>query len=74
MLHLTETGYYAGRRLCAARDYKDGDRNVHAAYAPLHLESFRADCCPHCLRIWAFEAYDEDDDMPDYIRAIRDGA
>ena len=74
MIHLTETGFHAGRRLClTARD--DGARNVHAAYAPLHLAEFRSQCCPDCLRVWALEAYDDDDtDMPDWVRAMREVA
>ncbi len=70
MIHLTEQGYNAGRRLCLT-NRSDGQRNVHAAYAPLHLIDFRRDTCQQCLKIWAEEAYDEHDEMPDYIRAIR---
>ena len=74
MIHLTEQGIHAGRRLCLTnRD--DGQRNVHAAAAPLHLSDFRKDTCQNCLKIWATEAYDDGDaDMPDYIRAIRETA
>ena len=70
MIHLTETGFHAGRRLCLTAS-SDGQRNVHAAYAPLHLADFRRDCCQECLITWATEAYDEGDDMPDYIQEIR---
>ncbi len=70
MIHLTEQGYNAGRRLCLTNS-SDGQRNVHAAYAPLHLIDFRRDTCQQCLKIWAEEAYDEQDKMPDYIRRIR---
>lgn len=70
MIHLTETGSNAGRRLCMT-DRSDGARNVHAAYAPLHLQDFRRDCCQQCLAIWAMEAYDDGEEMPDYIQAIR---
>lgn len=69
-IHLTESGFHAGRRLCMT-DRSDGQQNVHAAYAPLHLKDFRRDCCHTCLSIWANEAYDSTDDMPDYIAAIR---
>lgn len=73
MIHLTETGSNAGRRLCLT-DRNDGQRNVHAAYAPLHLPDFRRDTCQECLAIWATEAYDEADEMPDYIQEIRRAA
>lgn len=69
-IHLTETGYNAGRRLCLT-DRQDGERNVHAMHSPLHNPEFRAQTCPHCLKVWALEAYDADDDMPDYIRELR---
>jgi hypothetical protein len=70
MIHLTETGYHAGRRLCLT-DRNDGARNVHAAYAPLDNPEFRANLCPHCLKVWALEAYEDGDVMPDYIESIR---
>jgi hypothetical protein len=70
MIHLTETGLHAGRRLCLT-ERSDGQRNVHAAHAPLHLSDFRRDCCQQCLEIWANEAYDDGDEMPDYIQKIR---
>ena len=70
MVHLTEQGYNAGRRLCLS-DRNDGERNVHAAYAPLDNPEFRKECCPACLKVWADEAYDEDDEMPDYIQHLR---
>lgn len=70
MKHLTETGFHAGRRLCLT-SRSDGADNVHAAYAPLHLADFRRDTCQQCLAIWAMEAYDDDEEMPDYIQAIR---
>lgn len=70
MIHLTETGVNAGRRLCLT-NRNDGQRNVHAAHAPLHLSDFRKDCCQECMKIWADEAYDEGDEMPEYIQALR---
>lgn len=70
MIHLTEQGLNAGRRLCLT-NRSDGKQNVHAAQAPLHLPDFRMQTCQECLKIWALEAYDEQDDMPDYIRALR---
>lgn len=72
MIHLTETGYHAGRRLCLT-DRNDGARNVHAAYEPLENPSaeFIANLCPCCLKVWALEAYRDGEEMPDYIESIR---
>lgn len=70
MIHLTETGYNAGRRLCCTA-HDDGARNVHAMHAPLDNDQFRAQCCLNCLLVWAMEAYDASDDMPAYIRKLR---
>ena len=70
MIHLTETGLNAGRRLCLTSS-ADGQRNVHAAYAPLHLSDFRRDTCHECLKIWADEAYTEGEEMPEYIKTLR---
>lgn len=67
MKHLSETGLHAGRRLCLA---KDGE-SIHAMYAPLQNPDFRATVCPACLGIWAYEAYDDGDDMPEYIVKAR---
>lgn len=67
ILHLSVTGYEAGRRLCLATD----DRSVHAAYAPLDSAQFRALCCPECLRLWAEMAYDPDDAMPNWVALMR---
>ena len=70
MIHITETGFHAGRRLCLTpRD--DGAQNVHASYASLRNPAYRANCCGACLKTWAVEAYDDGDDMPDYITALR---
>lgn len=70
MIHLTQTGYYAGHRLCqTARD--DGEDNAHAMHAPLDDAGFRAKCCPVCLKTWAVEAYDDGDEMPDWVRVMR---
>lgn len=71
MIHLSETGLNAGRRLCFSQN---GD-SVHAMYAPLHNPEFRETVCLDCLRVWANEAYDDADEndgsMPDYIKEIR---
>lgn len=70
VVHLSETGLNAGRRFCgAARD--DGNRSVHAVYAPLDALEFRTTVCEACLKIWALEAYDEGSSMPEYIAEIR---
>jgi len=72
VVHLSETGMHAGRRFCgASRD--DGNRSVHAIYAPLHAPEFRANVCQACLTAWAFEAYAEGDPMPEYIAEARQG-
>ena len=71
MIHLTETGYHAGRRLCLT-DRNDDAQNVHAAYAPLNNREFRAKVCPDCLRVWVSEAYDDGDDMPDWVEDARE--
>lgn len=68
MIHLTETGFHAGRRFCTSCD--EG-RNVHGAYAPLDNPEFRAQVCPDCLKVWATEAYEGGDDMPDWVREMR---
>lgn len=67
MKHLSETGLNAGRRFCLATD----GESVHGIYAPLQNPVFRANCCAKCLKVWANEAYDQDDEMPDYIKEIR---
>lgn len=70
VVHLSETGVNAGRRFCSAsRD--DGNRSVHAMYAPLHAPEFRQNVCEACLSIWANEAYEEGDSMPEYIAEVR---
>lgn len=70
MVHMTESGVNAGRRLCGvSRD--DGQRNVHAVLTPLHNPAVREQICPSCIKAWAMEAYEEGDFMPDYIVAIR---
>lgn len=70
VVHLSETGVNAGRRLCgASRD--DGNRSVHAMFAPLRAPEFRQNVCEACLATWAAEAYDEADPMPEYIAEAR---
>jgi len=70
VVHLSETGLHAGRRFCrAARD--DGTRSVHAMYAPLQKPEFRATVCEACLTIWALEAYDDGETIPEYIAQLR---
>lgn len=70
VVHLSETGVNAGRRLCgASRD--DGSRSVHATFAPLHAPEFRENVCEACLTMWAAEAYEEGDPMPEYIAEAR---
>lgn len=69
MIHLTFTGVSAGTLLCGQP--REGKEVNHAVYAPLEKEEFRKNCCPKCLSIYAFHAYDEGDEMPDYIKEIR---
>lgn len=70
IVHLSETGLHAGRRFCgASRD--DGNRSVHAVYAPLQAPEFRENVCEACLTIWANEAYVEGDSMPEYTAEVR---
>lgn len=67
LIHLSVTGFEAGRRLCLATD----GRSVHAAYAPLDKEPFRTACCPECLKFWADMAYESSDDMPVWVALLR---
>ena len=70
MIHLTETGFHAGRPLCGvARE--DATEKVHAVYSPLNNPSFRAQVCPDCLRVWALEAYEDGDEMPEWVQEMR---
>ena len=70
MIHLTETGYNAGRLFCLSQMHHD-DTKAHGAYAPLHLSDFRAKCCTECLKVWANEAYEDGDDMPQWVIETR---
>lgn len=70
-IHLSETGANAGRRLCGAPRVDD-NRSVHAMYAPLQNPTFLASVCRECLKIWAVEAYDEGDEIPQYLLPFRD--
>lgn len=72
LVHLSETGVHAGRRLCLAP--KDQSRSVHAIYAPLHNPTFLATVCEKCLQTWALEAYDDGADVPDYLEEPRAAA
>ena len=70
MIHLTETGFNAGRPLCGV-SREEADEKVHAVYAPLERPAFRAKACTDCLRVWALEAYDNDDTMPEWVQEMR---
>jgi hypothetical protein len=73
IVHLSEAGVNAGRRLCLVpRDQTS--LSVHAMYAPLDNPSFRENVCEKCLKTWAMEAYEEGDSMPDYISEARAAA
>ena len=67
-MHLTLTGFYAGRTLCGSE--REGEE-LHASFAPLDKEEFRATVCPNCLREYAL-SYDDDelDDAPDWVVEI----
>lgn len=43
-------------------------------YAPLNNVDFRETVCAKCLSIWATEAYDDGDEMPEYIAEARAAA
>lgn len=73
IVHLSETGVYAGRRLCLA-PADQSNRSVHAIYAPLYNLTFRETVCQKCLTVWAVEAYEPGEDMPDYIAEVRAAA
>lgn len=71
-VHLSETGRHAGRRLCLAP--KDQSRSVHAMYAPLNNPTFLSSVCEKCLHVWALEAYEEGEKIPDYLIEARAAA
>lgn len=66
-IHLSETGFNAGRRFCTEIHGK----SVHAAFAPLSSELYRSVVCPDCLRTWAFAAYEEGDETPLWVIKLR---
>lgn len=66
--HLTLTGFHAGKTLCGQ---PRGSEQVHAVYAPLHREEFRADTCKDCLREYALSfELDELPGAPEWVRKI----
>ena len=72
MIHLTYTGVYAGTLLCG-KARKIDNAHAHAVYAPLEKADYRATVCPECLKYYALDAYDDtDDDMPEWVKAIRE--
>lgn len=59
MIHLTQTGPFAGVTLCgASRTEKElqGDRFAHAAYAPIE----HPEICPECRKVWQLVLNSED--------------
>ena len=70
MIHLTETGPNAGRTFCLIPRDPAG-QYAHGAYAPLNKPEYRANCCPDCLRVWALEAFEPGDEMPDWVTETR---
>jgi hypothetical protein len=70
MRHLTHTGPYAGTILCGIS--RDGQSElVHAVYAPLHLPDYRQAVCRECLTVYAENAYDASEQIPDYLAELR---
>lgn len=67
LVHLSETGLHAGRRLCLAPKGQSNSRSVHAMYAPLHNPTFLASVCEKCLHVWTLEAYEDGEEIPDYL-------
>ena len=74
LVHLSETGLHAGRRLCLALNDQSNSRSVHAVYAPLHNPTFLASVCERCLHAWALEAYEDGEDIPDHLVEPRTAA
>lgn len=73
LVHLSETGLHAGRRLCLAPQ-EPSTRSVHAMYAPLNNPTFLATVCEGCLQVWALEAYKDGEEIPDYLVEARAAA
>ena len=73
MIHLTYTGFYAGKLLCG-KARKPDDTHAHAVYAPLQKDEYRATVCPECLKYYALDAYDDSDTdvMPDWVKTTRE--
>lgn len=74
MIHLTETGVNAGRLLCLSdRAEKQAQQDIfnHFAYAPMHDPNYRMMVCPECLKAYADFAFEDGDDMPDWVFQIR---
>lgn len=69
-VHLTYTGFDAGKLLCDGPRLPEGEY-AHATYAPLHLEEYRAKCCPQCLKVFADYAYNDGDEMPAWVAELR---
>lgn len=64
--HLTHTGYDAGKPICGAPMSAKTKDDLHAMYAPLHLEKIRVTCCPKCLTAWC-ATYDDDEEKPQWV-------
>ena len=55
MIHLTLTGYYAGTPICGVNKQQaksQGDKFVHAIYAPLENSEWIVEVCIDCLEAW----------------------
>ncbi|WP_297478319.1 hypothetical protein [Ferrovum sp.] len=73
-IHLTHTGYWAGKTLCESVR-EEGDSYVHAVYAPLTNDEWRKKVCPECLKLYAELAYEDEDleTAPQWVIASRAG-
>lgn len=70
-IHLTFVGYAAGKLLCG-KQRAPTDNCQHAMLAPVNNPEFRSKVCDSCLREYAGNAYDDGDEMPDWVSELRD--
>lgn len=59
MIHLTMTGYYAGRVLCGARKDNPDDTFAHAMY---WHDFNHPDLCKECKDIWEDDTEDDNNE------------
>lgn len=68
MIHLTLTGFQAGRIICGA-PRKPENQHVHAQYAVFDKPEILAQYCPDCLALWVAD-YADEDKLPDWALSI----